>query len=235
MTTARVLPPLLVYGFDHPEETARSVLNTPSELPSCRSRPEIEGNDDYTEGIMLAEFQTSRNIIKRVLNAKPATKSRKKPRVEKRSSFSEKYTQIPSVLEILKDIINEQSCYASESLACTDEMAENIATIVQHYYTLFKRNPPDSGRLKLPKHRIFVIAMLYVLREGVKVGNVELVQKNRVVCAFLPDVAELPAAVMTDKPRSVTTGIKFVKLALDSLVNRYGGAFRALQQIDCVM
>jgi hypothetical protein len=79
---------------------------------------------------------------------------------------------------------------------------------------------------------VFVLAMLYVLREGVKVGNIELVQKNRVVCACLPDVAELPIAVLTDKPRSLTTGIKFVKLALDSLVNSAGGALQARQRID---
>jgi hypothetical protein len=114
---------------------------------------------------------------------------------------------------------------------CNKSTVDMIAGVIQHYLVVLRRYA-GASTVTVPKHRVFVLAMLYVMRDGICSGGVVLVQKNRVIEALLPDYTHLPHGVLQDKPKALTTAITFVKRCLGDAVTRGGSALLVQKDID---
>lgn len=84
---------------------------------------------------------------------------------------------------------------------------------------------------RIPKIRLFALAMLYVMKTGLPSERGPAVVPPCALCARrLPEVSRIPAGVLTDKQRALTTAIKFVKASFSEALRTHGLA-RVLSEL----
>lgn len=208
---------VFVHQFEHPSEAEHSSLNTT--LPSgAPKRAEVFGEDDRKSAALFAEERLVREIVRGVFASAPQEEP------SPSTTGEGKAARLP-LMSALTRVLNARTKPRAMQTARLDDTVRKIC-VYYRWCCGFAR----GGRV--PRLRIFTVAMLYVMRTGIRQGAVVLVPQCKWCEAMLPPMARLPGSVMQDKQRSLTGCIKFVKISFSDAIEHMGNAATVARSIE---
>lgn len=214
--TGRVLEQIITNRFENAQDAALSSLNTkiPGQNSSVQAGFFDNGEKDFAR-------QTQNLYV--VLDATRSALGTQK------TSKNQEWVYTPGV-SLIRAF--SQFCFNNEKKRKREESEETIRTediarrILTYYMWCIKRSKQD----RVPKIRMFTIAMLCVMRDGLESNDVYLIPRCAFCAERLSETKKIPDDVLQAKPRSLTTAIKFIKATIGDAVRTEGGVYRILSQ-----
>jgi hypothetical protein len=216
--TGRCGSDILIHQYEQTSCAELSSYNT-TLLGATEKRTEISGEDDRLEAARFVEQQLVRGLVRKVFESKDA------PRAD--INFSDMPMKVPLV-QALVQVLNAKAIN-KRSRGIDSARLEDIVNKITAYYRWCCAE--TTGR-RVPRLRVFTVAMLYVMRTGIRQGPVVLAPKCKHCEAMLPAMTRLSATVLQDKQRSLTSCTKFIKITISDAVQKYGSAAKVARRIE---
>ena len=213
--TGVVLHQVIVNGY---EKASDAVFRTNNTLLPNSNRPPTESfnRGDKKQEKNWQNFSSVLDAVRTVLKVK-----------ERAQNEEWEYTCNVPLIRAYTDYchVQERNKRKNEhnEIAYTQQLSKRILL----YYTWCVKQTKEE---RIPKLRMFTIAMLCIMREGLESNDVYLIPRCAFCAERITDTKSFTPEVLDGcKPRSLTTAIRFIKSVLYVAMQKEGGVFRLIE------
>ena len=207
--TGRVVGPVFVTGFKSVAEAARSSENAVGPLGEAGAEQKMFDETDRQDQHVRQELSS----ILEIASAALCGSERAGP----------SYAFDPDLPLVESFVLHRRAARGDDA-----ERVRDLAHRIHAYYRWCVRR---TNGTRVPKLRLFVLAMLYVMTTGLSAAGVFIVPASPLCAARMPEISKIPGNVLKDRQRALTTAIKFVKATFGDAVAAMG-PYKLLQNIS---
>lgn len=214
--TGAVLHQIIVNGFEKTSDAIFSRANNTGASTSGRVQSEHLNGWDKKAGKYWHNFSVVLEAVRTVLKVNEHAK-KEQWEYENNAPLIRAYTEYCHVQE-RNEKKNEQ-----KEMVFTEKLAKRI--ILYHSWCVKQTNED-----RIPKLRMFTIAMLCIMREGLESNDVYLIPRCSFCAMRITEMKSFTSETLDGcKPRSLTTAIRFIKSIIYDAMQKEGGVFRVLE------
>ena len=214
--TGAVLHQIIVNGFEKTSDAVFSRANNTGASTSGRVQSEHLNGWDKKSGKYWQNYSLVLDTARLVLKVNEHAK-KEEWEYDGNASLVRAYTEYCQVNE------RNQNKNGKKELMFTEKLAKRI---LLYYSWCIKQTNED----RIPKLRMFTIAMLCIMREGLESNDVYLIPRCSFCFARITEMKSFTSDILDGcKPRSLTTAIRFIKSIIYDAMQKEGGVFRVLE------
>lgn len=207
--TGRVVGPIFVSGMRSVAESMLASDNAVGPLGMSGTEHKMFDEHDRQEQVAIQEHAAILDVV--------------------RAALAIPHAHAPAIPPTKEPLLEAYVAYRWSCARAREDQdrVKDLAKRIHAYYRWCVRHTSGS---RVPKLRLFVLAILYVMVTGLSAAGVFVVPACTLCKERLPEISKIPPSVLKDRQRALTTAIKFVKSTFGDVVVAQG-SFRLLQNL----